>query len=156
MSEMLGNQYFMARKYLEASKAFQKVLEEEPQNINARKRLVIAYSQIGKYDKSFELFLNLVNDDIDIIVNTNPLRDDCPCPELVNNLEKISATGNESFTTFKVLGVLWLFCDINKSREYFEKALQLNPNDEKLNTVLLNIKRKINSQQNTKSIQYPS
>jgi Tfp pilus assembly protein PilF len=52
MNEMLGNQYFMARNYLGAANVFQEVLKEDPSNINARKKLIIAFTQIGKYHTS--------------------------------------------------------------------------------------------------------
>ncbi|MBK7105648.1 MAG: hypothetical protein IPH62_10230 [Ignavibacteriae bacterium] len=143
MNEMLGNQYFMARNYLGAADAFQNVLKDEPKNLNAKKKLIISLTQIGKFSKAFELFADFISENIDCIVNTDPAKDDCPCAELVNNLEVKSKYGTESITILETLGILWLYCDIHNSIEYFEKALQLIPNDVKLNSILIILKKKL-------------
>lgn len=143
MNEMLGNQYFMARNYLGAANAFQTVLQDEPKNINATKKLIISLTQIGKFSKAFDLFADFISENIDYIVNTDPAKDDCPCAELVNNLENKGKYGSESLTILETLGILWLYCDIHNSIEYFEKAIQLTPNDVKLNSVLLILKKKL-------------
>lgn len=140
---MLGNQYFMARNYLGAADAFQNVLKDEPKNLNAKKKLIISLTQIGKFSKAFELFADFISENIDYIVNTDPAKDDCPCAELVNNLEVKSKYGTESITILETLGILWLYCDIHNSIEYFEKALQLIPNDVKLNSILIILKKKL-------------
>ena len=87
---MLGNQYFMARNYIGAASAFQDVLKEDPANTNARKKLIISLTQIGKYTQAIDQFSNFIGDNIDSIINTDPVKDDCPCPELVHNLENLT------------------------------------------------------------------
>jgi tetratricopeptide (TPR) repeat protein len=141
---MLGNQYFMARNYLGAADAFQTVLKGDPTNINARKKLIISYTQIGKFTQAVELFSNFIVENIDNILETDPVKDDCPCPELVNNLEHLTKHGVESFTTYQTLGILWLYCDIHKSIDYFEKAISLKPKDDKANLILMILKKKLN------------
>ena len=143
MHEMLGNQYFMARNYLGAATVFQNVLKDDPVNINARKKLIISYTQIGKFTQAVDLFSNFISDNIDQIIETDPIKDDCPCPELVHNLEQITDKGGESFTTYQTLGILWLYCDINKSVEYFKKAIELKPKDEKANAILMLINKRL-------------
>jgi tetratricopeptide (TPR) repeat protein len=143
MNEMLGNQYFMARNYLGAATVFQYVLKEDPTNINARKKLIIAFTQIGKYSKAVDLFSEFISENVDNIIETDPIKDDCPCPELVHSLEHLTHAENESFTTYQTLGILWLYCDIYKSIENFEKALELKPKDEKTNAFLVIIKKKL-------------
>jgi len=155
MNEMLGNQYFMARNYLSAATAFQNVLKEDPTNLNARKKLIIAYTQIGKYSKAVDLFTNFINENIDNILETDPVKDDCPCPELVHSLEHLTKHGNESFTTFETLSILWLYCDINKSIQFIEKALELKPKDEKANAILVILKKKQTEISNKNKMQYP-
>jgi len=144
MNEMLGNQYFMARNYLGAATVFQNLLLKDPNNINARKKLIISFTQIGKYTQAVDLFSNFICDNMDSIIETDPIKDDCPCPELIHNLENITDHENGSFTTFETLGILWLYCDINKSIEYFEKAIDLRPHDEQANAILVLLKRKLN------------
>ena len=140
---MLGNQYFMARNYLGAADVFQNVLLEEPKNLNATKKLIISLTQIGKYSKAFDLFANFINENIDFILNTDPIKDDCPCAELVTNLETKNKFGNESITSLETLGILWLYCNIQNSIQYFEKAFVLNPNDPKLNSVITILRKKL-------------
>lgn len=143
MHEMLGNQYFMARNYLGAATVFQNVIEEDPKNINARKKLIISYTQIGKFTKAVNLFSNFISENVDRIIETDPIKDDCPCPELVHNLEHINNGRLESFTTYETLGILWLYCDLNKSIEYFEKAIELKPEDQQANAILIILKKKL-------------
>lgn len=141
MNEMLGNQYFMTRNYLGAAHAFQNVLKDDPTNINANKKLIISLTQIGKFEQAMELFSEFIVKNINRIIETDPVKDDCPCPELVKNLELFTKHGSESFTLYETLGILWLYCDINKSIEYFEKSLQLKPMDEKVNSILVILKK---------------
>ena len=156
MNEMLGNQYFMARNYLGAANAFQEVLKEDPSNINARKKLIIAFTQIGKFTQAVDLFTKFISENIDRILETDPIKDDCPCPELVHNLEHLSTHGSESFTTYETLGILWLYCDINKSIEYFKKALALKPKDDNVNGILILLNKKLSENTKKNRIQYPS
>lgn len=143
MHEMLGNQYFMARNYEAAAIEFEKHLTSNPNSVNAQKKLIISLTQIKKYDQAITLFTNFIKDNIDRIIETDPIKDDCPCPELVNNLEKITNGNSHSFITNQVLGVLWLYCDIYKSLEYFEKANEINPSDQQNNAILVSLKSKI-------------
>lgn len=156
MNEMLGNQYFMARNYLGAATVFQNVLKEDPNNVNARKKLIIAYTQIGKYSKAVDLFTNFINENINHILETDPVKDDCPCPELVHSLEHLTEHGRESFTTYETLGILWLYCDLNKSIYYIEKALELKPKDEKANAILVILKKKQIEIASKSEMKYPS
>lgn len=156
MNEMLGNQYFMARNYLGAANVFQEVLKEDPKNINARKKLIIAFTQIGKYSQAVDLFTKFISENIDKILETDPIKDDCPCPELVHNLEHLTHHGSESFTTYETLGILWLYCDINKSITYFKKALSLKPKDENVNAILILLDKKLSEMNNRNKVRYPS
>ncbi|MCP5064655.1 MAG: hypothetical protein GY936_19640 [Ignavibacteriae bacterium] len=143
MNEMLGNQYFMARNYLGAATEFQSVLEDEPNNLNAKKKLVISFTQIGRHKKAMKLFMEIIQENIDFIMNTDPIKDDCPCGELVNSLERVTKHGEQTFTSYQTLGILWLYCDINQSIDNFEKALELMPNDQNINGTLILIKKKM-------------
>ena len=154
MHEMLGNQYFMARNYLGAATVFQNVLKDDPNNVNVRKKLIIAFTQIGKFTQAVDLFSNFISENIDNIIETDPIKDDCPCPELVHNLEQLTQQGNESFTTYQTLGILWLYCDITKSVKYFEKALELKPKDERANAILLLVKKKLEELSSQNKIKY--
>jgi hypothetical protein len=118
-SEMLGNKYFLARNYQGAAKNLQYVLSEDPINKSARKKIIICYTQTGEIKKAFDNFYTLVKEDINFIINTDPVADDCPCPELVAKYGKIFPYENDSFDMKLMLGMLWLYCDVNKSSEIF-------------------------------------
>ena len=61
----------------------------------------------------------------------------------MHNLENLTKRGSESFTTYETLGILWLYCDINKSLEYFKKAAELKPHDDQVNAILVILNKKI-------------
>ncbi len=122
MSEMLGNQYFMARNYKAAVRELKPVYLKDALNKSVQRKLIIAYAQIGKIMKAFELFTLLVNEDVGFIITADPIFDDCPCPEIVKQLQsspqqKISPDANI------YNGILWLYCDPKISIKYFEDAM---------------------------------
>ena len=87
----------------------------------------------------------MINEDIDFIINTDPIKDDCPCPELVHNFEK-DLTVNHGSTDFNLmLGIIWLFCDVNKSLEYFTKTHKLEPKRQKIIEIIHLLKNYIHS-----------
>lgn len=136
MSEMLGNQYFIARNYWGAAKELERALTNDPRNKTIRRKLIVCYNQTGEIHKALNIFQSLVRDDIDFIINTDPVEDDCPCGELVYDTEKILSESQQSVDALLRLGMLWLFCDVKKSREYFEKALKAERDSSAIKTVL--------------------
>jgi hypothetical protein len=84
MYEMLGNQCFMARNYLGNATVFQIVLKKDPTNIKA-KNLINSFAQFGKYTKATDLFSNFIAENVDRIIETDSITDDCLNPELVIN-----------------------------------------------------------------------
>lgn len=136
MSEMLGNQYFIARNYWGAAKELEQALARDPRNKTIRRKLIVCYNQTGEIHKALNVFQSLVRDDIDFIINTDPVEDDCPCGDLVHDTEKTLFESQQSVDMLLRLGMLWLFCDENKSREYFEKALKVEQNNAAIKTVL--------------------
>ncbi|MBU1099461.1 MAG: tetratricopeptide repeat protein [Bacteroidetes bacterium] len=127
MSEMLGNQYFLGRKYSLAMAELEDVVAQDPGNKVAMKKLIICYTQVGNIDAALKTFHNLISEDIEFIINTDVVSDDCPCPELVvkedDHVETLT-----SLKEFLMFGILWLFCNPEKSKMYLEKALEINPN----------------------------
>lgn len=139
MSEMLGNQYFMARNYSAAQKEFEEVLSKYPGNRSTKKKLVVCYTQTGKVKEAFSYFTELVKEDIEFIVKTDPIKDDCPCPELVDELEPKNKDNVDSFDYNLIMGILWLYCDINHSNHYFSKLKELDPDNAEVELVLSSI-----------------
>ncbi|MDP2365641.1 MAG: tetratricopeptide repeat protein, partial [Ignavibacteria bacterium] len=129
MSEMLANQYFMVRRFLDAETAFENLLAQDPLNRSARKKMIICLVHNGKIKKALELFYSLIKEDISIITSTNLIDDDCPCPEIITKFENINEPELLYQSKLEILGMLWLYCDYYKSIQHFEKLKEFNPNE---------------------------
>ena len=151
LSEMLGNQYFLARNYKNAALNLQHVLNEDPTNKNARKKIIICYSQTGEVEKAFENFYRLVKEDINFILNTDPVADDCPCPELVDKFGTILPYEENSKNLKLMLGMLWLYCSANKSLKFFKSLLNEYPENQKISDIILILENIINSTSTNKN-----
>ena len=143
MSEMLGNQYFLARNYANAAKNLQYALDIDPLSKPVRKKLVICYLQIGEIQNALNIFYNLILEDIDCIINTEPVSDDCPCPKLVAHYGTIIPYEENSADLKIMLGMLWLYCDINKSLSFFKSAEKMKPDDELIKSISSIIENKL-------------
>lgn len=136
MYEMLGNQLFLARKYSQAAENLKLALDKNPENLTVKRKLVICYAKTGKVEKALELFLSILRVNIDFIVNTDPQADDCPCPELTSEMEKKLNENRESLDYQLILGILWLYCNVDKSITYFRKAQEMAPRISTLNAIV--------------------
>lgn len=112
----------MARRYAEAERELAGFLEEHPDADYILKRLIICNTQTGKIENALMNFHKLVTSNIEIIINTDPIEDDCPCLELIEKFENERFAGNESADYYTMLGIIWLYCDAEKSLYYFQKA----------------------------------
>lgn len=139
MSEMLANQYFMARKFLEAEIELEGVIEKNPSNKFALKKLVVCYTHNNKIEQALKILLELITDDINFIIDTDPIDDDCPCFELINEVEHKNLYKNNSPKYFMMLGIFWLYCNFENSLINFQKALQI----ESENKILIKLYNKI-------------
>lgn len=139
MSEMLGNQYFMVRKYCEALAEFEEEYRKGTANKSVRKKLIICFIKTNRIKEAFEIFIKLVDEDLEFIINTDPIFDDCPCPDIIYELENSIETDNRDERKL-ILGMLWLFCDIKKSIKYFSKL--------PMNDVIGDLLNKLNKTQN--------
>lgn len=129
MNEMLGNQHFMARRYYEASKEFEISYKLDPTNKSIRKKLIVCYTQLGKVNLAFELFFDLVSEDIEFIINTDPFDDDCPCFELVEQRIYIEKYNLDTKDILIVKGIIWLYCNYEKSLSIFQELESLFSNN---------------------------
>jgi len=144
MSEMLGNYHFLNRNYSLALSELENSFLQAPADICTRKKLIVCYTQTKNLNKAFDLFLTLLREDADCIINTKPEEEGCPCPELVSELESGKVERSDQYELFVELGILWLYCNIQFSVGYFVKAHQINSSDERLTQVIqiLNSKTK--------------
>ncbi|MFN3871848.1 MAG: tetratricopeptide repeat protein [Ignavibacterium sp.] len=143
MSEMLGNQYFLTRNFSKAKEAYEKVLESEPNNDYLKKRLIICYTQTGEIKKAFEFFYEIVKKDIELITKTDIVADDCPCPELISRYGNIKPNDECSYDSKLMLGILWLYCNTEKSFEFFENLANEETSGSKIKEIRNLIKQKV-------------
>lgn len=136
MSEMLGNYHFLVRNYSSAIKPLEKLIEVEPGAKKAKKKLIVCYTQTDQLEKALNLFSDLIREDVDFIINTNPETEDCPCPHLTKDLESGLIERDDEYKLEVELGILWLYCDKEKSLEYFQKAAQQNPADKRFTSII--------------------
>lgn len=134
MSEMLANQYFLVRNFISAKSIYENILEKEPLNKSVKKKLTICYVTTGELDKALNVFLSLIKEDVDYVINTNIKSEDCPCPELISKIESEEKLFDDK-DKITALGILWLYCSMNKSIEYFNEAEHNNPNDERISEI---------------------
>ena len=149
MNEMLANHYFLARKYSEARTSFLECLQESPDNKHFIKKLILCYTQTGEIDKAFNLFYKLISENIEFIINTNPVEDDCPCLELIDQIQN-SKFIDESMDYYLRLGIIWLYCNPKNSLENFRKAAEMDPSNPKLFNILKILSYHTNNEGETK------
>ena len=142
MDEMLGNHYFLSRNYGRAAQLLEKASRVDPKDKPIRRKLIICFAQTGRIDDALAVFLSLIKEDIDFIINTDPVDDDCPCPELVFEMEHGNINNNQSLDSMIVLGILWLYCNFHKSFEYFTQAANIDKNNKMIKSIitLLNVR----------------
>lgn len=148
-SEMLGNKYFLARNYNLAALNFQETLITDPVNKTARKKLIICYTQTGQIKKAFENFYLLAKEDINFIIDTDIVADDCPCAELTAKYGNVLPYENESVDLKLMLAMLWLYCSVEKSLKFFRQILIELPDDIRIREIISIIENKISSNHKT-------
>ena len=138
MNEMLGNQYFLTRRFQDAIDQFEKALIIDPLNKNVKKKLIICYLWANEISLATKIFEDLISEDISVILDSDPNKDCCPCLKMITELENFhsSLTDDEKNTA---LGILWLYCDVLNSKKYFNKLLTSAPENsayQKINQLL--------------------
>lgn len=142
---MLGNKYFLARNYEGAAANFQYTLKTDPINKSVRKKLIICYTQIGQIQKAFENFYMLAKENINFIMETDIVADDCPCPELIEKYGNVLPYEKDSFDMKLMLAMLWLYCNAAKSLEFFKRIILENPGDSRIKEIASLIEENIKS-----------
>lgn len=145
MSEMLANSYFISRNFAKALPLFEEELQAGKASDKIKKKLLICYLDVGRVEDAFRLFYELVSKDPDIIINTDPYWDDCPCPEMVHDFESNKKPDVGSARIPLILGMLYLFCDVDKSVRYFEQALESDPSNLKISSLLQRLQKRAQS-----------
>lgn len=144
MNEMMANYKFLTRNYRNAAAELLEVVRKDPLNKKARKKLIICLTQTNQLYKALELFISLISEDIEFIIRTNPESEDCPCPDLVMKIEKGEIERSSDFELYVELGILWLFCNPEKSLLNFIKANELNREYKLVKTAIEIISKRVN------------
>lgn len=126
MSEMLANHYFHTRDYLRARTGYEAALTLQPGNKAIRRRMVICCLETGAIGQALTFFEQLVEEDIEFILSTDPADDDCPCQELIA-ATAAEAAESQSLEQSLRLGMLWLYCDLEKAKSFFERVCHIAP-----------------------------
>ena len=64
----------------------------------------------------------VINEDINIVLDSNSEMEDCPCKEMVYDIEN-SITDLTEIEKTVSLGMLMMYCDVRKSLLYFKNYL---------------------------------
>jgi tetratricopeptide (TPR) repeat protein len=126
MSEMLANHYFMIRNFEKAVKSYESVVFAKSNSKSIRKKMIICYVKTFQVEKAFDEFYKLVEEDIAFITKTNLITDDCPCPDIIAEIERNEIDFKDKYEKLIALGILYLYCDKKESLVHFAKAYQIN------------------------------
>ena len=132
---MLANQYFMTERYLEACELYKKVLSVNSSNSIVKKKLLSCFVLTGKLSEAMDIFTQLILKDFEILLENEDGLYGTPCIKMISELESCNSDLSETDKIF-TLGVLWMYCDINTAKSYFDQLILIIPNDNKLQTVI--------------------
>ena len=142
---MLGNKHFLERNYESAALNFQSTLNSDPVNKSVRKKIIICYTQIGQIREAFENFYLLAKEDIDFIIDTDLVADDCPCAELTEKYGNVFPYQKESSDLKLMLAMLWLYCSVEQSLNFFKQILIEEPENLRVREIISLIEIKLNA-----------
>jgi len=130
MSEMLANQYFMAREFEKANAILEELLDPVHPHPYQLKKLILCNVYLGRIDAALTYFHRLIKTNIRVLTKTNIEDEDCPCKEIIAYIQQGNLDRLPESDKFKALGMLYLYCDVIKSVFYFNKSNQSNRDNE--------------------------
>ncbi|MDP2365701.1 MAG: hypothetical protein Q8M94_18280 [Ignavibacteria bacterium] len=132
MSEMLGNHYFQLRDFVHAERTYEKLSSAQLDDLKILKKLIICYTQTHKIAKALQYLLVLMAKDISTILENNRNDEDCPCNELIFKIENEEIKYSTEEEKYTALAILWIYCNHKTSLNYFQMALNENPQNKNL------------------------
>jgi len=141
MSEMLGNRYFIARKFNKAIPYLEAALKESPFAAKIKKKLIICYIQTGRFEEAFKLVYEVIASEPRMILETDLYYEDCPCGELLPLWHEKERQQTNKMELYEILGMLYLYCDLEKAIEYFNKAKFASPHSAKLMSMIKKLRQ---------------
>lgn len=139
----MGNYLFLIRNFSSAKEELEKLFRESAPDLLSLKKLIICYTQTEQLNEALEIAHSLLKENYDSILISDPEREDCPCMNLIEKLECGNLKRISRYNMLVELGILWLFCDDEKSLNRFEEALSLNSSDVRINQIISILKTKI-------------
>lgn len=148
---MLANHYFLIRNFQKACAEFENLLSHKGKSKEISKKLIVCYIASLQIEKAFIEFYKLINEDLCFITRSDFNLEDCPCPKIIYQIEN-DIIKLEIRQKYLALGMLWLYSEINKSLEYFQKLAE-GTEDKRINEVYYLIKSQtLNNQKSTGDI----
>ena len=135
MHEMLGNHHFLLKDYVLALAHYEAVLSQGKASTAVRKRAIVCYIQTRQVDEALPLFADLIAEDIGCIIGHTNEQEDCHCPEIIQEYES-HMVGTLSFHDLAAMGMLWLYCKPQKALQWFDRAIQQEPGNPYLKSVI--------------------
>lgn len=130
MSEMLANQYFMARDFEKANMLMEDLLDPVNPKPYQLKKLILCNVYLGKIDAALNYFNKLIRINIRFLTDTKIEEEDCPCKEIIAYVQSGHLDRLPESEKYKALGMLFLYCDVIKSVFYFNKSNQTGSDTE--------------------------
>lgn len=145
MSLMLGNRYFLDRDYARAVPLLEAARAETPEAARVLKRLVIAYVQLEELELALDRLELVLSRSPRAVIDTDPDEEDCPCPALCAAFERRLGSGPATYSVVLGLGILELYCDLQRARRHLRQAHDLRPAEARLTRVLALAEREMPS-----------
>lgn len=105
MSEMLANQYFLARRYQRALPLFRALLIHSLDAVHLQNKLLICYLQTEQFGAALVLCLEILRADPSALIGTDPDGERFPCQELADRQPPPHSTSE-----LNQLALLYLYC----------------------------------------------
>lgn len=118
MLEMLANNYFIIRNYAKAKEVFLQLPESLREDSRVLKKLVLCEIFLSRPYNALGYLLSILRRDPAIIVKTDIDTEDCPCRDLIIELEERTGYGEGDERKTLSLAMLWLYCDLDRAVKY--------------------------------------
>ncbi len=136
MDRMLGNQYFLARKFKEAIPHFEKVLVKSPGDSAVFKNLIFCLVVTEELDKAVAQMIMALHHSPEFLVELSAATDTNPYQEVfLERFTKPPATlsgGNYALA----MGILSLYCHAELAVSYFHEAKKHSRNKKAIEEIL--------------------
>ncbi|GAB4133056.1 MAG: hypothetical protein Fur0015_06360 [Ignavibacteriales bacterium] len=115
---MLGNYYFLIQQYSEAAEEYEKCIKGKNVNPFIKKKFILSLIKQEKFQEAIHSYYRIITKkDLSIYISS-PKSDQIVCRELIEEFTK-NTTFLPPEEKHRILGIIWSFCDSQKSKEHF-------------------------------------